>query len=60
MCGNQSLNVWAEVSGDPTIFENAMMCKMFFPEICAAVSTDAIHDSYLLLVALNISTEEVE
>ena len=46
-CGKWSLNLQAEISGDPTIFEKAM-CRMSYPEICATFSMDAIHDSNLL------------
>ena len=46
------------VRGDPTIFENTM-CKMFCPKICAAFSKDAFQDSNLVLVPLNVPTEEI-
>ena len=57
MCPTTSLNLWTEVRGDPSIFENAM-CKMFCTEICVTFSTNAIQDSTLPLVPLNVSMEK--
>ena len=53
-----SLNLNADVRGDPTIFENAM-CKMFCIKFRAVFSTDISQDSNLLLVLLNVSTDEI-
>ena len=44
----QTFILWAEVSGDPIIFE-----------ICAAFYTGVIHDSHLLLLPSNVSTKEI-
>ena len=46
-CNKWSLNPQAKVSGDPTMFEQAMYW-MSYPEICTAFSMDATHDSNLL------------
>ena len=53
-----SLNLWAEVSGNPTIFENAI-CKMSWQEICSVFSTDAIHTSHFLLFPSTASSEDI-
>ena len=53
-----SLNLWVEVSGDLTIFEN-IMYKGCCPEISDAFSTDTIQDSNLLLVPLIVSTDRI-
>ena len=56
-CGRQYFNLWADVRGDPNI--GNVLHKVFCLEICATFSRDAIQDSNILLVPLNVSMEEI-
>ena len=53
-----SLNLWAEISADPTIFGNAFH-KMSWLEMCVAFSTNAHHPWNLLSLTSKVSTEDI-